>query len=162
MLGWPSLLLIIWPDFCLFPSSRFLKMKLLSARMKSEKRKFSLRASLMAQTVKNPPAMWETWIQSLGWKDALEEGMATHSRILAWRTPMDKSLAGYSPWDCKRLDTTEQLSTAQVQENEPCWSSWYMVPVYFTETYISTHDVYNRPISLYTHIFNFSLIWQMF
>ena len=74
----------------------------------------------MAQTVKNPPAMWETWIQSLGWKDALEEGMATHSRILAWRTPMDKSLAGYSPWDCKRLDTTEQLSTAQVQENEPC------------------------------------------
>ena len=86
----------------------------------------------------------------------------THSRILAWRTPMDKSLAGYSLWGCKRLDTTEQLSTAQVQENEPCWSSWYMVPVYFTETYISNHDDYNRPISLYTHIFNFSLIWQMF
>ena len=52
--------------------------------------------------VKDPPAMWETWIQSLGWEDSLEEGMATHSRILAWRTPMDKSLAGYSPWDCKR------------------------------------------------------------
>ena len=37
--------------------------------------------------VKNPPAMWETWVQSLGWEDPLEEGMATHSSILAWRIP---------------------------------------------------------------------------
>ena len=44
----------------------------------------------MAQLVKNPPAMWETWIRSLNWEDALEEGMATHSTILAWRTPMDR------------------------------------------------------------------------
>ena len=62
-------------------------------------------ASLVAQLVKNPPAMWETWFQSLGWEDALEEGMATHSRILAWRTPMDKSLAGYSPWNTPGQDT---------------------------------------------------------
>ena len=40
--------------------------------------------------VKNPPAMGETWVRSLGWEDPLEEGMATHSRILAWRIPMDK------------------------------------------------------------------------
>ena len=46
-------------------------------------------AFLVAQTVKNPPAMGETWVQSLGWEDPLEEGMATHSSILAWRTPMD-------------------------------------------------------------------------
>ena len=39
--------------------------------------------SLVAQMVKNPPAMWETWVQSLGWEDLLEEGMATHSGILA-------------------------------------------------------------------------------
>ena len=39
--------------------------------------------------VKNPPAMWETWVQSLGWKDPLEEGMVTHSSILAWRISMD-------------------------------------------------------------------------
>ena len=39
--------------------------------------------SLEAQTVKNPPAMWKTWVQSLGWEDSLEEGMATHSSILA-------------------------------------------------------------------------------
>ena len=47
-------------------------------------------ASLMAQVVKNLPAIWETWVQSLGWEDALEEDMATHSNILAWRTPMDR------------------------------------------------------------------------
>ena len=37
--------------------------------------------------VKNQPAMWETWARSLGWEDPLEEGMATHSSILAWRIP---------------------------------------------------------------------------
>ena len=43
----------------------------------------------MAQLVKNPPAMREIWVQSLGWEGPLEEGMATHSSILAWRIPMD-------------------------------------------------------------------------
>ena len=47
-------------------------------------------ASLVAQMVKNPPAVWETWVGSLGWEDLLEEGMATHSSILAWRIPMDR------------------------------------------------------------------------
>ena len=41
----------------------------------------------MAQMVKNPPAVWETWVQSLGWEDSLEKGKATHSSILAWRIP---------------------------------------------------------------------------
>ena len=40
--------------------------------------------------VKNPPAMWETWVQSLGWEDPLEKGMATDSSMLAWRVPMDR------------------------------------------------------------------------
>ena len=44
-------------------------------------------ASLVPQLVKNPPAMWESWVQSLGWEDPLEKGTATHSRILAWRIP---------------------------------------------------------------------------
>ena len=43
--------------------------------------------SLVAQTVKNLPAMWEKRVQSLGWEDPLEEAMATHSSILAWRIP---------------------------------------------------------------------------
>jgi len=42
-------------------------------------------ASLVAQLVKNPPAMWETWVRSLGWEDPLEKGKVTHSSILAWR-----------------------------------------------------------------------------
>ena len=41
----------------------------------------------MTQTVNNLPAMWETWVQSLGWDDPLEEGMATHCSTLAWRIP---------------------------------------------------------------------------
>ena len=44
-------------------------------------------ASLVAQLVKNPSAMWETWDQSLGWEGPLEKGTATHSSILAWRIP---------------------------------------------------------------------------
>ena len=47
-------------------------------------------ASLVAWSVKNLPEMWETWGQSLGWEDPLEEGMATLFSILAWRIPMDR------------------------------------------------------------------------
>ena len=59
-------------------------------------------ASLVAQLVKNLPAVWETWVQSLGWEDPLEKGRATHSSILAWRIPWTIS----SPWGHKELDTT--------------------------------------------------------
>ena len=51
-------------------------------------------ASLVAQLVKNPPAMWETWVQSLGWEDPLEKGKATHSSILAWRIPWTEEPGG--------------------------------------------------------------------
>ena len=62
--------------------------------------------------VKNPPAMWETWVQSLGWDEPLEEGMATNSSILAWRIPMDReawqaTLHGVA----KKSDATEWLRT---------------------------------------------------
>ena len=46
--------------------------------------------SLVAQMVKNPPEKLETWVQSLGWEDPQEEGMATNSTIIAWRIPMDR------------------------------------------------------------------------
>ena len=65
-------------------------------------------ASLVAQTVKGSPAVRETWVPSLGWEDPLEEGMATHSSILAWGIHGQRS-----PWSSKELDTTERLSTAQ-------------------------------------------------
>ena len=48
------------------------------------------RTPLLAQMVKSPTTMQETWVWSLGWEDPLEEGMATHSSVLAWRTPMDR------------------------------------------------------------------------
>ena len=47
----------------------------------------SFQASLIAQLVKNSRAMWETWVQTLGWEDPLEKGKSTHSSILAWRIP---------------------------------------------------------------------------
>ena len=59
----------------------------------------------MAQLGKSLPAMWETWVQSLGWEDPLEKRKATHSSILAWRMPWL-----YSPLGHKELDTTERLS----------------------------------------------------
>ena len=62
-------------------------------------------ASLVAQLVKNPPVMQETWVPSLGWEGPLEKGKVIHSSILALRIPMY-----YSPWDHKELDMTEQLS----------------------------------------------------
>ena len=66
--------------------------------------------------VRNLPAMQEiqkTWILSLGREDPLEEEMATHSSILAWRIPWMRSLVGYSPWGCKESDTTERLTHTQ-------------------------------------------------
>ena len=54
-------------------------------------------ASLVAQTIKNPPSMWETWVQSLSCEDLLEDGLEIQSSILAWRIPMKRSLAGSSP-----------------------------------------------------------------
>ena len=61
-------------------------------------------ASLVAQTVKNSPAVWETWVRSLGWEHALEDSMATHSSVLAWRIPMDRGACG--PWGHEDWDTT--------------------------------------------------------
>ena len=48
----------------------------------------------MAQMVKNLPAMWETWVRSLGWGDPLEESMGAHSNILAWEIPRSKEPGG--------------------------------------------------------------------
>jgi len=59
----------------------------------------------VAQMVKNPPAMWETWVRSLGWEDPLEEDMATHSSILAWRIPWTEEPGSLHPWVCKESDT---------------------------------------------------------
>ena len=64
---------------------------------------------LVAQTVKNLSAMWETWVQSLGWEDPLEKGMPTNSSILAWRIPWVKELGGLQSMG---LQSQTQLSNS--------------------------------------------------
>ena len=66
-----------------------------------------VRASLVAQTVKNPPAMRETWVQSLGWEDSLEKGTSTHSSILAWRIPMTEDPGRLQSMRSQNLDMTQ-------------------------------------------------------
>ena len=71
--------------------------------------------SQAAQTIKNLPAMRETWVQSLGWEDPLEEGWQPTPVFLPGESHGQRSLASYSPWGCKESDMTErQPSTAQV------------------------------------------------
>ena len=66
-------------------------------------------ASLVAQTVKNLPAMWETWVHFLGWEDALEKGTATHSSVLAQEFPWTEEPDGLQSRGHKESDTTERL-----------------------------------------------------
>ena len=63
----------------------------------------------MAQRLKHLPAMWETWVRSLGWEDPLEKEMATHSSILAWRIPWMEELGGLQSMGRKQLEMTERL-----------------------------------------------------
>ena len=63
----------------------------------------------MAQMVKRLSTMWETRVRSLGWEDPLEKEMAIHSRTMPGKSHRQRSLVGYSPWDCKKAITTEQL-----------------------------------------------------
>ena len=78
----------------------------------------------MAQTEKNLPIMRETWVQSLGWEDPLEKGMATHSSILAWRIPWTVEPGGLESMVLQKSDTTE--------------ATWHT----------HTHSFYNNKINL--------------
>ena len=74
---------------------------------------WSVTASLAAQLVKNLPAMWETWVRSLGWEDTLEKETAAHSSVLAWRIPWTVQSRGR-----KESDTTEQLSLYLISKHK--------------------------------------------
>ena len=68
--------------------------------------------------------MQETWVRSLGWEDPLEEGMATHSSVLAWRSPWTEEPGGLQSMGLQESDTTEQQRTAQSQLGLPSPWSW--------------------------------------
>ena len=70
---------------------------------------------MVAQMVNNLPAMWGDLVQSLGWEDPLEKGMAATSVLLPGEFHGQRSLAGYSPWGCDALNTTEQLTLSYCQ-----------------------------------------------
>ena len=75
-------------------------------------------ASLVAQLVKNPPAMRETWVQSLGWEDPLEKGKATHSSILAWRIPWTVDEVAKSPTQLSNFHFHDGVLAEQEPEFE--------------------------------------------
>ena len=110
-------------------------------------------ASLVGQTVKNPPAMRETWVQSLGWEDPLERGKATHSSILAWRIPWTVHSMGL------QRDMTERLSMAWSGGSHPsevlqdvkwqhqvrgpsCWSTASFKPLHFNKPTLAVETLH--------------------
>ena len=80
-----------------------------------------LGASLVAQLIKNLPAMQETPGRFLGWEDPLEKGMATHSSILAWRIPWTEEPGGLQSMGSQESDTTEELAHTYTQDG-PCYA----------------------------------------
>ena len=86
-------------------------------------------ASLVAQMVKNSPAMQETQVRFLGWEDALHKEMTTPSSVLAWRIPWIEKPGGLQSMGCKELDTTEQLTLlppGQCPHSHSCMSSAWL------------------------------------
>ena len=84
----------------------------------------------MAQLVKNLPAIQETQVWSLNWEDPLEEGMATHSSILAWKVPWTEEPGGYSPWGCTELAMTERLILSLTDEKIKTLKSQPLVAIH--------------------------------
>ena len=91
--------ILSWTVFRLFHNNHYIMSKLYE------------RASLVVQMVKNLPVMQETWVQSLGREDPLEEGMATHSRILAWRIPWTEEPGGLQSMGSQRVRHAWEINT---------------------------------------------------
>ena len=93
------------------------------------------RASLIAQLVKNLPAVWETWVRFLGWEDPLEKEMATYSSILAWRLPWTEEAGGLQSTGSWEPDTPEQLNSTARFLSPAKWQRWdlaYTFSVFYT------------------------------
>ena len=82
----------------------------------------------MELRLKHLPAMWETWVRSLGWEDPLEKEMATHSSILAWRIPWMEELGGLQSMGRKQSDMTERLCFHFLPRSKRLLISWLQSP----------------------------------
>ena len=89
---------------------------------------------MVTQTVKNLPAMQETWVQSLGQEDPLEEEMATHSSSLARRIPWTEEPGGSSPWGRKESDSTEWLT--HTYHSICVWKSHNVSSIPFSQVFV--------------------------
>ena len=81
----------------------------------SPRKRESTRASLAAQMVKNPTAVQQTWVPSLGWEDPLEDEMEIHPTVLAWRIPWTEEPGGLHSWGRRESDMTERISRSRRQ-----------------------------------------------
>ena len=74
------------------------------------------------------------WVRFLGWEDPLEEGMETHSSILAWRIHGQRSLVSHSPWCCRDSDTSEGTEHARMQSRfYPLLAPWINLLLFFED-----------------------------
>ena len=79
-------------------------------------------ASPVAHTVKNPPAVWETWVRPQSWEDHLEEGMATHFSILTWRSPMDREA-----WQATVHEVTKSQTGLSHKARHRWFKCWWIL-----------------------------------
>ena len=117
-------------------------------------------ASLVAQRIKHLPAMWETWVRSLGWEDSLEKEMATHSSSLSWRIPwMEEPDRLYSSRGCQELDMTEWLHFLSSSFSKSSLNIWKF----------TVHVLLKLDLKIFEHYFaskwdecNCAVIWAFF
>ena len=96
------------------------------------------RASLVTQTVKNLPAMQETWVWSLGWADPLEKGMATHSSSLAWRIPWTEEPGGLQSMGSQSIEYNRGTFT-HILISSPWWNLLLSDVVLFIYVLMCSH-----------------------
>ena len=123
-------------------------------------------ASLVAQVVKNLPAMQETWVWSLGWEDPVEKGMATHSSILAWRSPWTEEPGGLQSMGSQRVIHSLVTNTFNlylfIWLPQVCVVAWGIFVESFRISCCNTQILYLWPVgSVVTRGVSFSVAWSI-
>ena len=114
--------------------------------------------SLVAQLVKNLPAMWETWVWSLGWEDLLEEGMTTHSSILTWRIPMDRGASRATDYEAAKSQTWLNHS-AQGMATLSRALAW-RIPMDYIVYGVTEHQTRLRDFHFTICMFNWKIVYK--